>query len=157
MRTLLITILSITFAVTAEDLHPGFYSIGHPRLGDVSDLANDADLVVTCDIGVGFTYKQGEYDTISDLAGAINISEKNLGVVWLPKSKHSKKEFQEEAEIVSRDFLELGFKRVVVLGASGSGIWLISDTQTKPKNSEQPKAQPDAAPQPSARLRAECF
>jgi hypothetical protein len=74
---------------------------------------------------------QLKFDEIKDFLS--DERHKDLIVVWFDKSVmwNDKPFITKRATEVTKQMKEVGFKRVVILGAAGSGVHYVADTQLK--------------------------
>lgn len=64
---------------------------------------------------------------------------KGLVVLWFEKFTMSSEDsiLAERVKLVTKQMQEVGFRRVVILGASSSGVHYVADTELETKNAEQ--------------------
>jgi hypothetical protein len=153
MKYPILALLLIASHVFGDVLKLGFYPAfaeeGGPTAEAMWDLEKSADRVVWHDKAKNFDLGLGaitdgarspiefNFDQIkSFLEGE---KHKDLIVVYFDKTvMWNEKEFvSERAREVSKQMLDVGYKRVIVLGAHSMGVHYVADTNLETKKAEQ--------------------
>ncbi|MDF1813166.1 MAG: hypothetical protein P1V20_13290 [Verrucomicrobiales bacterium] len=135
MRFCCVIFLLLFSRAFCGDIEPGYYPISDPDLSMIYKYQYDADFEFWHHIDGGFEFtnpatKQVEkFDHLSELTDSLTMVKRDLALIWFHKSAVPETKQQELARKLSKDVQKSGFKRVIVLGASGSGVWFLSDTE----------------------------
>lgn len=172
VKKTLLTIILLSSGLSAGELKLGFYSVfsedDRSAMTAISEIEAKADRTIRCDREKNFDLGLGKivngarhrmelkFEEIESFLK--NERHKNLIVVDLDKSvMWNQWDFvSQRVEEVLQQMTALGYKRVVILGAHGSGVYYLADSLLKTEaakpeatgenGEKQPQSKTDARP-----------
>jgi len=162
MKQALLAILLLSSGLSAGELKLGFYSVfsedDRAAADAISEIEAKADRTIRCDrernfdLGLGKTVNGGrspmalKFDEIESFLK--DEPHKNLIVVRFDKSvMWNEWDFvSKRTEEVFQQMTAVGYKRVVILGAHGSGVHYLADSLLKTE-SGKPESKEEKQPQ----------
>lgn len=151
-KMLQLSVTSILLTSICHGIEPGFYGAFESKSADgVFALTKSADRVISfrtdlqCDLGLGMV-RDGirhpillKRDEVEDFLK--QEKHKGLLVVWFEKSIMWNDKKAEQIAATKTFALSLGYDRVLLLGAHGSGVYVIDDLN--PRKPKQVATPPD--------------